>query len=121
MNYNVTAEIKGKVEAQQEIMSGENQIARYNEFFDVCANIQSLEYSLDAQYALLENAEDQDRVRYNIAALEAQRARQIAQYNADSNKSYTWGQFRDSDLPYQLDATPYQNKGEKTKCANCYQ
>jgi len=101
----VTAGPKGKLAAREQIQSGSNRIAQYEHFFNLCASVQGLEASLVAQNRQLKNTEgsDRDRIMSNIAGIEAERGRAIAQYNVDARKSYTSGQFRSSDLPYQLD------------------
>lgn len=107
-----TAGIYGRGEARIQIQSADYRIPAYNHFFDLCAAIQGHEAGVEAARAQLEavSEEDRDRILANIAGLETQRVRSIAQYNADAEKDYTIGQFRDSDLPYQLD------KESKTKC-----
>jgi hypothetical protein len=113
-----TAGIYGRGEARKIIQSAEFRIPAYNHFFDSCAAIQGLEAGIDAQLAELPQAEttkDRSRIQANIAGLTAQRQRSIAQYNADARKDYTVGQFRDSGLPYQLEASPYP-EGSKTSC-----
>lgn len=104
----------GKLEARQQIQSGSSRIVNYNHFFNLCASVQALE---DRQ-AIALTSQDQApndferyRVSQNIAGIAGLRAEAIRQYNQDALKDYTAGQFRDSDLPYQL-------SGEgKTKCA----
>lgn len=114
----VTAEPRGKLGAREEILSGSSRIAAYNHFFDLCASVQATEAALGASTDELAQATDHDdieRLRTNITALTAQRARSIAQYNADSRKDYTIGQFRDLDLPYRLPTDAYV-KGATISC-----
>lgn len=116
-----TAGIYGRGEAHKQIQSAGSRIANYNHFFNLCAAIQSDEASLDAQFtalAMAETTSDRSRIQTNIAALQANRARGINQYNVNARKDYTAGQFRDSDLPYQLPTTDYTQKGEKTSCGS---
>lgn len=112
----VIAGPKGAVQAREQIKSGSSRIASYNHFFDLCAAVQATEGVLAASYVELDTAEgkDRDRVRTNLTGLLAQRARSVAQYNADARKGYTIGQFRDSGLPFELPAT-YTN-GVTTSC-----
>jgi len=115
-----TAEIKGKVEAIEDIYSGENQLKFYNQFHDICADIQATEDSLDALYRKLDLFEQGSR-EYNqtldaIAGNEIHRANQIRKYNADASKGWTWGNFRSSDLPYQLPTEPYELGGRRMIC-----
>lgn len=112
----VTAGPKGALQAREQIQSGASRITAYNHFFDMCAAVQATEGVLAASYAELEGAtgEDRDRVRTNITGLLAQRSRTVAQYNADARKGYTIGQFRASDLPYELPVD--YAKGARTSC-----
>jgi hypothetical protein len=101
-----TAPAKGKLAAREQIQSGQYRIAAYDHFFDLCSSIQGLEGQLAAQRAALSTAtgDEEARISANVAGIEGERARAIAEYNADARKSYTLGQFRASDLPYRLDA-----------------
>lgn len=103
-----TADIRGTVDAEEQIESGRSKITNYNHFFDLCSLAQTRQQSLEVQKSLLENAESSDervRVRSNIAGLEAQLNRAINQYNVDVQKEYTMARFKDVDLPYELSAT----------------
>lgn len=113
----VTAEPRGQLAAREQIQSAGSRIAAYNHFFDLCAAVQAQEAALAAQYAALSGAvgDERERLRANVAGLTAQRARSIAQYNADARKSYTIGQFRASGLPFELPATTYR-EGSTTSC-----
>ena len=101
-----TAEVRGIVDAEVRIESGQNRIQQYNRFFDLCAETQTMQSSLQVQQELLETVEGQEaeRVRSNIAGMNAQLHRYVNRYNADARKEYTAARFRDSSLPYQLDA-----------------
>ncbi len=117
-----TAGIVGAGEARIEIKSADFRLAAYPHFFDLCAAVQGHEFGIDAQYAVLESLDPDDgRTRRitltNIAGLETAWGRDVSQYNQDANKSWTIGQFRDSDLPYQLPTQPYSPEGVKTQCA----
>lgn len=115
-----TADVRGRVEANEQIKNGSNRIAQYDKFFNQCAAIQGLEGSLDSfavELAATTNDDDRSRILANITGVSAQRSRSIAQYNADARKNYTDGQFRDSDLPYQISDTSYP-KGGGTSCGN---
>lgn len=118
---------KGALEARQQILSGANRIQAYNHFFDQCVSVQKLEFASDAQQAELAAAsgqDDRDRILANIAGITAERAGAVAQYNADAEKTYTIGQFRDLKLPFQIDEASqpsgwqanYTPKGVHTTC-----
>lgn len=100
----------GKLAAREQINSGSYRIAAYDHFFNLCAAIQTLESSIDAQTEELKTAtgDDVGRVNANIAALKSARAGAIFDYNADAQKSYTLGQFRSSHLPYRLSTESYK-------------
>lgn len=114
-----TANLRGKVDAQERRLSGPMRLAAYNYFFDLCVAVQGHEASLDALHRELDvtnDTKEQVRIRTNITGLESYRSRSIAQYNQDARKDYTIGQFRDTDLPYQIPPVEY-TKGVKTICA----
>jgi hypothetical protein len=115
-----TAGIVGRGNAHVKLQSANYRIAAYDHFFNVCASVQSAEGSLDAQFDLLstlEGGDDKSITNTNIAALKSVRMGAINQYNADAQKDYTLGQFKDSGLPYQLPTTSYDKKGDpKTSC-----
>ena len=110
----------GRVAATEQIQSGSHRIVAYNHFFDLCAGVRADEVSLDAQNAQLLDTTDpfqRTRVQTNITGLIGHRAGLIEEYNANARKGYTEGQFRDSNLPYQLRTESYA-KGEKTSCGS---
>lgn len=105
-----TAELKGMVRAEEQITDAPSRIARYEYFFDLCAAVQNNEAMLAAQKRRLKTAMESgasDReltqIRSAIAGIEAQRARNINQYNSESTKEYTSARFKASGLPYRLD------------------
>lgn len=99
------APIKGKVAAEEQLESASSRIQRYDHFFDLCASVQRHKAQLAAQKERLESEPEgkfKSRVRANIAGIRSQIAGSVAQYNADSAKSYTAARFKASNLPYQL-------------------
>lgn len=113
-----TAPIEGRVGAQERIQSAPNRIVQYDHFFNLCAGVRADEVSLDAQTEQLKATTDEfqrARVQTNITGLIGHRAGLIEEYNANARKDYTAGQFRDSDLPYQIPATAWE-KGGRTSC-----
>lgn len=98
-----TAEIRGKVGAELKIESADNRISSYEHFYDLCAAVQGYEQALVAQAAAVTAGANPERAAANIAGISAQRARAIAQYNADANKSYTKARFLGDTLPRRLD------------------
>ena len=114
---------QGAVAARQIIQAdGNYRIQAYQHFFDLCQSVQTNDDQIASQYAVLNqypknDHSDRNRVLTNIAGLEAFRASNIREYNADATQSYTVGQFRSSALPYQLPTHPYR-KGESISCAS---
>jgi hypothetical protein len=100
-----TAEVRGKVRAEEIIESAPNRMVQYEYFFNLCATIQGYNAQLQAQRQQLEvvkGEKEWNRVNANIAGITGQRARAIAQYNADVQKEYTRGRFFDPSLPSQI-------------------
>lgn len=96
-----TADVRGQIEMQEEVMSGEFRQMSYDHFYNLYADIQAFEDQIRNQEEILETAEGEEAQRYrrNINALRNQRAAVIRQYNADVRKEGTRGQFRANDLP----------------------
>ena len=109
-----TADVRGRVDANEQIKSGSSRIVNYEHFFNLCASIQGNEAQIRALEKELSfgNNGERPRIQANITGVTAARARAIAQYNADAAKSYTQGQFRSSALPYQL-----SESAKETTCA----
>lgn len=109
-----TAEVRGVVSAEEQIESAGSRITNYEHFYDLCAAVQGHEDALDAQHRAIESAggDEAERIRANIAGLEAQRNRAIRRYNADARKAYTRARFLGEDLPRELDTDQ-----EHTQCA----
>ncbi|OHA75481.1 MAG: hypothetical protein A3I38_00605 [Candidatus Wildermuthbacteria bacterium RIFCSPLOWO2_02_FULL_47_10] len=114
-----TAGIFGRGEAHKQIQSAANRIQAYDHFFNKCAAIQAGEARIDAllkEQKLYEpGSGDFARVSSSLTGVIIARHESIVQYNADASKDYTIGQFRDSDLPYQIPNTEYP-EGGKARC-----
>jgi hypothetical protein len=112
---NATANFRGNVAVHNQInANGSYRIAAYDHFFDLCTQVQTAETSTANDQDELKITTDQQRklvLVSSITALKNSRADLIHQYNNDSQKSYTEGQFKSSKLPYQLDLTQ-----ENTTC-----
>lgn len=111
------APYQGKLQARQQIQgSGDFRIQAYNHFFDLCASVTTMDQALQASYQQLEGAtgDDRTRIETNITAQLNDRNDAANQYNVDAEKSYTVGQFRANNLPYQV---PAYTKGEVFTCA----
>lgn len=103
---NTTANYRGEVSKRNLVeANGSYRIAAYNHFFDLCQHVQSDEASIANLQDELKTTKDPQRVEVlnaSITALRNNRADAITQYNTDSDKSYTEGQFKSSNLPYTL-------------------
>ena len=106
-----TSPIVGKGEAYKEIQSKEFRLGAYNYFFNQYHSIIGLEGSIDENLATLELLEkgtkEYNRILTNVTALKSLRHQAIQEYNANATKEYTAGQFRDAQLPYQIEDTDY--------------
>lgn len=112
-----TANFRGETSKRNQVeANGSFRIAAYDSFFNECASVQGIEGTITALEAERDgkpkpSTDRLDQIAAFIAANRATRAAAIAQYNADARKSYTSGQFRDSNLPFQLDP-----KAKETSC-----
>lgn len=100
-----TASARGAITAHEQLESANSRIQKYNHFFDLCTTVQRQKAQLNAQKSRLKMEPDtkvQSRIRTNIAAIQAQVAGSVAQYNNDSAKSYTAARFKASNLPASL-------------------
>lgn len=104
-----TADRSGRTQVKQQTNgNGQYRIAAYNHFYDLCASVQTDEASITNLQDELKTTTDPTRkavLPASITGLKNKRADDINTYNADARKSYTLGQFRASDLPFQLDPT----------------
>lgn len=112
-----SAEPRGAIKARERIVgSGDYRIAAYNSFFNQCAAVQSHEGRIESLEIELETTDPSParlaQINASLTAIRSQRLEAINEYNADASREYTSGQFRDSDLPYQLDPND-----EDTECA----
>lgn len=111
-----TADYRGSAAATEKVQgNGAYRIAAYDSFYNQCAAIQGKEATLTALRDELKTGPDPDRVtqiRASITAVTASRGQAIADYNASAAKTATAGQFRDSHLPYSINASE-----ENTTCA----
>lgn len=110
-----TANFRGETAKRNQVeANGALRVAAYDHFHDLCAAIQTDEASIVNLQDELKTADDPQRklvLVASITALRNNRAEDINDYNADSAKSYTIGQFRSSDLPFRIEI-----KEEETTC-----
>lgn len=107
-----TAEIRGRVDAQEQIESAPSRIQRYQEFFNLCQSIQTKEDSIDNLRA--NSTMDEERKGTAITANQNARAQLINEYNSKSAQSYTAARFKASNLVYQIPRGSYENN--RTNC-----
>lgn len=110
----VMAPLFGIVQVQEQTNSGDYRMYNYEQYFNQCAAIQGYETAIDVQKESLQyytDPADVARVKTNISAITAQRARAIAQYNVDVAK-VTKNKYFDKSLPLTL------NVKDKTVCVN---
>ena len=120
MNY-ATAGLLGSVEAEVEIKSGDFRLQAYDQFFDLCEGVQVNEDVMDESWRQIQRLEVGSKAwqRKDEEFSAQYRARQegIREYNADANRSWTVGQFRDENLAFKLDPEPYDpEERNKTVC-----
>lgn len=102
-----TADFRGETGQIEKTKANSNyRIAAYDNFYDACASVRSLESKIVNMQEELENTTEVQRetvLNTSITASKNKRAELIESYNADARKEATRGQFRSSDLPYELD------------------
>lgn len=109
-----TAGFRGETSKRNQVeANGSYRIAAYDDFYNLCAGVQSAEASIRNLQTEAKDATPQRKAQIgaSITALRNSRAEDINQYNANARKSYTAGQFRSSDLPFHLDLS-----AEETTC-----
>lgn len=110
-----TADFRGRTNQINQVNgNGSYRIAAYDHFYDLCAGVQTDEARIASTQRDLKLTTDPARkmqLEANLSAQQNTRAGDINQYNADARKAATEGQFRASDLPYQLDIN-----AEETTC-----
>lgn len=104
-----TAGIYGKGEAHKQIQSADFRIQAYDHFFNLYASIDANQKKLsdfEEQLALYEpGTKEYNMTIVNINGVKSILHDSISQYNYDAQKNWTEGQFRDNDLPYQIQDT----------------
>lgn len=103
----MTADFRGETDQiEQTQADADYRISAYDQFYDKCAGIQTLESKIENLSDELETTEDEQRksvLNTSITASKNKRAELINEYNADARKEATRGQFKASDLPYEVD------------------
>lgn len=111
-----TADFRGETGQIEQTKANSNyRISAYDSFYDSCASVKSLETKIKNVEEELEEVEESQRkttLNTSITAMKNKRAELIESYNADARKEATRGQFKASDLPYELKIE------EETTCEN---
>jgi hypothetical protein len=109
-----TADFRGETEARERIYAdGDYRIAIYNQFFDICASVQTAEDRIEVYEQEMATATPERTfvLATSISAIRAQRAESINEYNSLAARDFTAADFRDLDLPFRLDTDE-----EDTQC-----
>jgi len=116
---NHTANFRGEVAKKNLVeANGAFRTAAYDHFFDLCAAVQDDEAQIDSLNVELKSdppptPERISQIQQNLTALRANRAVDINQYNVDTQKGYTEGQFKADGLPFHLSASD-----KETRCTS---
>jgi biopolymer transport protein ExbB/TolQ len=112
---NTTANYRGKTGVRERtVANADFRLTTYNEFFDLCASVQSSEAAIKNAQDELATHPSQDRAERLHEAITAQRntrAESIATYNSKASQEYRQA-FLDAALPAHLDVT-----AQETQCA----
>src|SRR5690625_1533972 len=102
----LTADFRGETgQIEQTEANSDYRISAYDQFYDKCASVQSIESKISNLQEELDETNDkqsQSIVKTSITASKKKRAEMIQSYNADARKEDTRGKFKASDLPYEL-------------------
>jgi hypothetical protein len=104
-----TAPFRGEVEKHELVEAdGSYRIAAYDQFYQLCSSIQSQNDTIKNLEDEMDSATDEQRkqqLQSGITANKNTKAQLANEYNAKAASEYTRGQFKDSDLPYQISPT----------------
>lgn len=102
-----TANFRGQTEAIEKTKANADfRISSYQMFFSLCASIQSAEDKIK-----IFAKDTGENAQTNLIAVQSIRSSLIREYNGLATRGFTEGQFRSSNLPYQI------NINGETKCA----
>lgn len=102
----LTADTRGQVDANERIKAdGGNRIAEYERFFDLCSSAMTTQDQIDNLEDEAKTAEEPrlTQISSSITALKGKLSENVNDYNSAASRDYTSGQFRDSNLPFELD------------------
>ncbi len=102
-----TAPFRGEVDKNEKVEAdGDYRIAAYDEFYKLCSSVQSKNDQINILQLEMNTTTDETRKAQLQSAITAQqntKAELVNEYNSKAAGEYTKGQFRDSDLPYEID------------------
>jgi hypothetical protein len=111
----ITAPFRGEVDKRERTEgNGAFRIATYEEFFDLCASVQTAEQQLKGLQEELDGKPSADRaehIRTSMTAVKASRAESISTYNSKATQEHREA-FQDARLPYKLNVND-----QETQCA----
>ncbi|WP_435218349.1 hypothetical protein [Streptomyces sp. bgisy034] len=111
----LTAGFRGETDKKNRTEgNGAFRVASYEEFFDLCASVQTAEQQLAALQEELDgkpSPERAEKIRQSMTAVKASRAESINTYNSKATQEHRVA-FQDADLPYKLNVTD-----QETQCA----
>lgn len=102
-----TSDYRGNVGVHNQINANPNYIIpAYDSFHDQCNDVisdkETIQITLDSIGSKGISSTQRQFLQGALVAQRAKLVRDVNQYNSDSSKSYTKGQFRSSDLPFKL-------------------
>jgi hypothetical protein len=110
-----TADLRGAADVREKtVANGDFRIGSYEEFFDLCASVQTAEAAIKNAETELATKPSQDRAEKLQQVITAQRnarADSITSYNSKASQNHRQA-FQDTDLPYTLDLNI-----QETQCA----
>lgn len=103
----LTAPFRGEVDKVEQIEGdGGYRIDSNDKFYDLCGDISAKQDEIELLQSSADSAateEERQRLQGAVTANQIVLAQMVEDYNADARNTYTKGQFRNSDLPYQID------------------
>jgi len=103
----ITAPFRGEAEKRENTVgSGVFRQSTYEDFFELCASVQTAEGSINALKDEHKTASDtrKAQIDQSVTALKASRNEAIVEYNTKSMQEHR-AAFQDKALPYRLDAS----------------
>ena len=92
-----TADYRGETEKREQVeASGEYKVAAHDYFYNQCSDIKAKQQELE-----IYKDGSIPEAKYN--AMQTELVRDVEEYNAKASNSYTAGQFKADELPYQIE------------------